>query len=73
MAEFTISHPNVKKQQSYAQEGKQLIIEALTIDEEAKSTNDLSKRLKVGIILEQQGWLKPVLIVCFFNGEQKAF
>ncbi len=50
MAEFTISHPNVKKQQSYAQEGKQLIIEALTIDEEAKSTNDLSKRLKVGII-----------------------
>ena len=55
MAEFTISHPNVKKQQSYAQEGKQLIIEALTIDEEAKSTNDLGKRLKVIHMMHWQG------------------
>ena len=47
MTEFTISHPNVKKQQSYAQEGKQLIINALTLDEEAKGANDLQKRLKV--------------------------
>ena len=47
MTEFTISHPNVKKQQSYAQEGKQLIINALTLDEEAKGENDLQKRLKV--------------------------
>lgn len=46
MTEYTISHPNVKKQQSYAQEGKQLISDALTIDEDAKGSNDLQKRIK---------------------------
>ena len=68
MAEFTISHPNVKKQQSYAQEGKQLIIEALTIDEEAKSTNDLGKRLKVIHRMHWQGQGVGLAITTLLGG-----
>eukprot|EP00088_Acartia_fossae_P048398 TRINITY_DN5280_c0_g1_i6.p1 TRINITY_DN5280_c0_g1~~TRINITY_DN5280_c0_g1_i6.p1 ORF type:complete len:514 (-),score=92.66 TRINITY_DN5280_c0_g1_i6:324-1865(-) len=44
--EFTISHANVKKQQALSQEGKSLILKALKIEEDAKDTNDLDKRLK---------------------------
>jgi len=54
MSDITISHKNVKLQQSLANEGKEIIAKALDVDEKAKSENDFNKR-KQAIPLYKEG------------------